>query len=58
MTLTVEWLNPETGPEASTFESLTAEFMTEPSGALLVFEAPGKPWAAFGAGVWTRIHRG
>ena len=66
MKLIVEWLNPDKAPDpetgsiadASSFEGDKAEFLTESSGALVVFEAPGKPWAAFGPGVWSRIYRG
>ena len=64
MKLIVEWLNPDKAPEsggvadASSFEADKVEFITEPSGALVVFEAPARPWAAFGPGVWTRIYRG
>ena len=66
MKLIVEWLNPDKVPneetgsiaDASSFEAPTAEFITEPSGALVVFEAPNKPWAAFGPGVWSRVYRG
>lgn len=62
MKLIVEWLNPDKDPgtgvaDASSFEGDKVEFITEPSGALVVFEAPAKPWAAFGPGVWSRIYR-
>lgn len=65
MKLIVEWVNPDREPDkdtgsltdAASFEGDKVEFITEPSGALVVFEAPAKPWAAFGPGVWSRIYR-
>ena len=58
MKLIVEWINPEKGADASSFEGEKVEFMTESSGALVVFETLERQWAAFGPGVWTRIYRG
>lgn len=34
------------------------QFMTEPSGVLLIMERPGKLWAAYAPGSWWGVRRG
>ena len=54
--LVVEYIHPEKGATSDTFEGETVTFMTEPSGALLVFLSKGSASAAYGGGVWTQVY--
>lgn len=50
-------LNDRGEPEevSDTFDGPQVSFMTEPSGALVVFRAPQRVWAAYAPGHWHKI---
>lgn len=56
--VTVAYLHPQDGPTSDTFDGDTVSFVTEPSGALVIFQRPGEVWAAFGAGAWWQVSIG
>lgn len=71
MKIIVQWIDQDKvppkdlGPDelfsliaVDSFDGPTVSYLTEPSGALVVFEGPQKEWAAYAAGVWTRVIRG
>ena len=41
-----------------TFVGPQVSFMTEPSGALVIFQTPGQAWAAYAPGHWIKIRDG
>lgn len=50
--------NPETGEMDEAVEEWEAEqasFLTEPSGALVIFRKPNDSWAAYAPGAWLKI---
>lgn len=40
---------------ADTYDGPQTSFMTEPSGALVVFLSPGRAWAAYAPGHWQKV---
>lgn len=48
----------ESGEElVEAFEGMQVQFLTEPSGVLLVLETPGKVWKAYAPGSWETVTR-
>lgn len=45
----------DTDEVSDTFDGPQVSFITEPSGALVVFEAPNRPWAAYAPGEWKKV---
>lgn len=38
-----------------TYDGRLVTFITEPSGVLVVFSAPGQVWAAYAPGEWKKV---
>ncbi|MCH5645161.1 hypothetical protein [Gordonia sp. ABSL49_1] len=43
------------GAVLDTFDGPQVSFMTEPSGALVVFRSPGRVWSAYAPGHWRKV---
>ena len=44
--------------DVDTYDGPAVSFMTEPSGALVIFERPNVLWAAYSATSWEQVNRG
>ncbi len=44
--------------DVDTYDGQAVTFMTEPSGALVIFERPNVPWAAYAPPSWKQVNRG
>ena len=54
MRITVALADSSDGDD--TYEGPACSFMTEPSGALVIFERPNLLWAAYAPSVWKQVN--